>query len=723
MRFLWLFLLLSWSISAFAALRTTTDVAQILDEPEIVQVGDEADIRINFTAPVNYLRHFPDGPSDVLRITFDIPDPCLAEQLRIQESKNSPKGNLITPFVVTFPEVIAVTNRGKALCRATGNRVETNETLLIKFDTVNTYKVRLGEDNHSVIIRVPLRSEPVTTFVQPKLTVAMPPENATAEQLMKSGRAAMKAGEYETAVQIFNRLLNLPPSEFSQEAQELVGVARESNGDFTKAKVEYELYLKLYPQSIGALRVKERLVAINEGKAKVAENKVSSQKIVRQIDQKSMFGSLSQYYYGGRTLTNTNAAGIKTNTRNTDQSALVTSIDTSARWRHNQYDEKIVFRDAETHNFPPGDNFRDINRLNAAYWDHEDKSLGYSLRLGRQPGNSQGILGRFDGGLAKYIISDKFRIAGVAGVPDNGSHSPIRTNRQFYGTALEFGAPSDSFSGNVYAIQQNADGITERRAVGSELRYFNNASSWFGLMDYDTIYDRVNIATLQGNWTTSNQVTYNMLIDHRNSPILYAETAIPTVAGVVSVSGLQKLLSKKDIISAVNKITADTDSALFGATKQFTPKWQLGGDIRYVHTSGTKGSGLVLATPSTGPTYTYSIQAIGNNAVFSDDTSIINASYVDDQDYYAEMLGLTNVATFRSKWRVTSSLNFYNEKRDLGQRTFKASPTVRLSYQMHDNMLLESELGFERSYVNDNALDTKTKSTREYMFVGYRWDF
>ncbi len=722
MRFLRLFLLFVWPISAFAALTASPDVVQILDEPEIVPVGGEADIRINFTAPVTYLRHFPDGPSDTLRITFDIPDPCLAEQMRIQESKSSPS-NLTAPFVVTFPEVITTNNRGQAVCRVTGNRVDSNKTLLIRFNTTNTYKVRLGDDNHSIVIRVPLLAEPVATYVEPQLTVPMPPENATASQLMQSGKAAMKAGEYESAVQIFNRLLNLPPNEYSQEAQELVGNAREKNGDFIKAKVEYELYLKLYPQSKRVKDVQERLAAINEGRATVAENKVSAKKVINKVNQRTTFGSLSQYYYGGRTLTDTNTAGVKTKTRNTDQSALVTSIDSTTRWRHNQYDDKFVFRDAQTHNFPPGDNFRDINRLNAAYWDHEDKSLGYSVRLGRQPGNSQGVLGRFDGGLAKYIVSDKFRIAGVAGVPDNGSHSPIKTKRQFYGAALEFGAPSDSFSGNVYAIQQNADGMAERRAVGAELRYFKNTSSVFGLLDYDTLYDRVNIAMLQGNWTSSDQVTYNMLLDHRKSPILYAETAIPTVAGVQSVSGLQKLLSKKEIISAVNRITADTDSALFGATKQFTPRWQFGGDIRYNHTSGTKASGLVLATPSSGPTYTYSLQAVGNNTLFSDDTSVINASYVDDAAYYAEILSLTNVATFRSKWHVASSLNFYNEKRDPDQRTFKVSPTVRVSYQIRDNMLLESELGFERSYVNDNALDTKTKSTREYMFVGYRWDF
>lgn len=454
MRSLRLFVLLFWANSAFAATTAQSEVAQILDGPDVVVAGDEADIRINFTTPITYLRSFPDGPSDTLRIAISIPDPCVAEQLVVQESK-SPKTSLVTPFTLTFPEIIRV-QTSNAVCNITKKRVDTNKTLLIRFANINTYKVRLGDDNHSIIIRVPLLAKPEATFVEPRLTVAIPPEGASAKELMTFAKAAMKAGEYESATVMFNRLLNLPPNEFSQEAQELVGNARENNGDFAKAKIEYDLYLKLYPESEGALRVKLRLADINAGKAKVAENKASTKKQINQVSQTSMFGSLSQYYYGGRTLTETKTPTGKTNDRLTDQSAMVTSFDITGRWRHNQYDDKLVIRDAQTHNFPPGDNFRDINRLSAAYWDHEDKSLGYMFRLGRQPGNSQGVLGRFDGGFLKYSFNDNFRITGVAGVPDNGSHSKIRTNRQFYGTALEFGAPSSTITGNVYAIQQNA---------------------------------------------------------------------------------------------------------------------------------------------------------------------------------------------------------------------------------------------------------------------------
>ena len=111
--------------------------------------------------------------------------------------------------------------------------------------------------------------------------------------------------------------------------------------------------------------------------------------------------------------------------------------------------------------------------------------------------------------------------------------------------------------------------------------------------------------------------------------------------------------------------------------------------------------------------------------VFADDTSVINTSFVDDPHYFAQTLGLTNVATFRTKWHVTSSLSLYHQKGDASLadiKVYKIAPTARISYQLLDNALLEAELGFEKTYSDDNT-NQKIRSTHESLFVGYRWDF
>ena len=120
-------MLFFWAVSVYAGGIASAEVAQILDDPDLIPVGDEADIRINFTVPITYLRSFPDGPSDTLRIALDIPDPCVADQLRTQESKNSQKYRIITPFTVTFPEIISKSQTGNATCLITKKRVETKK--------------------------------------------------------------------------------------------------------------------------------------------------------------------------------------------------------------------------------------------------------------------------------------------------------------------------------------------------------------------------------------------------------------------------------------------------------------------------------------------------------------------------------------------------------------------------------------------------------------------
>lgn len=714
-------------------LLTLPATAQLLDEPQITPVNDMGEIHINFTTPITYLRHFPQDIGDTVRIFIDVTDPCADETIRNQEHKNYPAGGLVNPFAITFPEIISGNDNGNATCKAsliTGKKVtgiNTNETILLKFETHTQYQIRLGEDNHSIIVTTPLRPGAEVQVEQPRLKVAIPAEGASADTLMKSAKTATDVGEYDSAIEMYNRVLNMPPNSQSQDAQELVGSARELNRDLSKAKIEYELYLKLYPNTDGAKRVETRLAGINAGKPVVST--IAKKKTFKEGSEVTTFGSLSQYYYASRTDSHITGQPAK---RLTDQSALVTSFDITSRWRHNQYDDKLVIRDQQTHNFPPG--IIDANRLTSAYWDHEDREIGFMTRLGRQPGNSQGILGRFDGIFGRYTMTPTWKITGVVGVPDDGTHSTIRTNRHFYGSALEFAAPGSNFSGNVYAIQQVADKLVERRAVGTELRYFKDKFSVFSLLDYDTVYNEVNIALIQANWTALNDINFNALLDHRKTPILYAETAVRTAnasSNVASVGDLRRFFSDKQIYNNVNTITADTDTILFGATKQVSLRWQLGGDARASRTSSTgavvDNLGTVIAgSPASGISYTYSAQAIGTNTIFKDDTSVISASYIDDPTFQGQTFGVTNLATFNTKYKVDTSFNLFHSKTNTNIRTVKMTPAIRLAYQWRENTAFEAEFGVEKTLINDPNPTSTTpheRDIREFMFVGYRWDY
>lgn len=737
---------------------------RFLEEPTITAVGGKGEIRINFSGQVRYLRHSPERKGGVLKVALDVVDPCVAEEILSQETRWLPPADWHVPVTITFPDSVKRSSSGPALCQATHHQVYVGHTVSLKFGKEIEYQVRPGGDGRSVVVVIPLikqpevakavekTSMPVTTPrvasaevpAQPVAANAVKMEAAKSEplsteatktlpelppaDLLAAGRAALATGDAVNATQYFNRLLNLPPNAYSQEAQEQVGIAREKSGEIEKARAEYQLYLSLYPAGEAADRVKQRLAALDGAKkapakeAKPAIAKQQAKKPVKEIHQNTFTGSISQYYYAGKSQSNSvNGVGEVTKTRSIDQSTLITNVDATERMRHNQYDTKIVFRDTQVHNFLPGR--IDKNTVSAAYVEHQNKAEDYMFRLGRQSGTSQGVLGRFDGVFGRYGLNPQWRITAVAGVPDDGSQSSVRTDRHFYGMGVEFGPLAEKWSGTVYGIQQVADGLTERRAFGTELRYFNGTTSWFGLLDYDTIYDEVNMAMLQGNWTAEGGYNFNLLLDHRKSPILYAETAIQGVTGARSVQDLRVMLSSGEIYDYVKGLVPESDMAMFGVTKQLTDRWQLGGDVRVTHIGPTDGIPTIPSQPGISNNYTYTLQAIGTNTLFNNDTSVIMASHVQDPDYRAQNLSFSNSVMLQDKWRIDSSLRYYQEKRDTGQETWKITPTMRVNYRWRDNMSFEAELNVDYTHLDDPVAVTKTETWRETLFAGYRWDF
>jgi hypothetical protein len=393
------------------------------------------------------------------------------------------------------------------------------------------------------------------------------------------------------------------------------------------------------------------------------------------------------------------------------------------------------------------------DRTLAAYLEVQNNEADYMVRLGRQNGNTGGVLGRFDGGWLRYGLTPKYKINLVAGTLDE---IDVNYKRQFYGVNLDIGPVAENWSGNVFFIDQRVDGITDRRAVGGELRYFDSRRSLYSLLDYDTMFKKVNIAMVQGNWQTEDAMTnYNFLIDHRKSPALSMVNSIPayTALGANTVKEALRagLVNESQMRDDALALTLDTDLVLFGVTRQVTPRWQLSGDIQWNRSSGTQEAGAAavanankiaedaglptntfdfartLEQIGSGSTWTYHVQAIGSDTIFKDDTSVISVSLTSGQITRSQSLVLTNVVVPRDKWRVDSSLRLLRletENSSISTNSFEyvVSPTLRAAYRLRDKATLEAELGVE--IVNrDDPINGDSRTVRDFGFIGYRIDF
>lgn len=535
-----------------------------------------------------------------------------------------------------------------------------------------------------------------------------------AERLMKQGREALTRGDNDTAVRLFNELLNLPPNTHSQDAQEFAGLARERSGQIAKAKTEYALYLKLYPQGEGAERVRQRLANLQAAGSRTVDLRAPKKKAATEW---ITYGGLSQYYYrGDRIIDTTFTSGTTTSQSSisdTDQSMLATHIDVTSRYRSDHYDVRAVLRAMNQHDFLDTDNNRD--RLNSAYVDLKDRQYDYGARLGRQPGNVGGILGYFDGAWLGYTLYPKWRFNVVGGAPFDPYTDYDKT---FYGANFELGPFFEHWSGNVYALQQEVEGYTDREAVGAELRYFDEKRSFLGLVDHDLYFDDLNIAMLQGSLRVGAN-TFSILADHRRTPSLQLTNAL-TDTGLTSIADLRTTLSEEEIRQQALARTGTIDMGVLGLTRQLSKTWSLGGDVTVAHVSSAAATPPSASNPD-GSDYTYTARAIATGWLSGADVTTLSVSYMDYRTSDGVSVALTERAILRRVWTLDALVRYTKQQDDFGGESESVIPSAKISYRLRDRVTFEAEAGVEQKQAV--GIMQQEDTTRHFYSIGYRWDF
>lgn len=565
---------------------------------------------------------------------------------------------------------------------------------------------------------------PAAPAAVPGVTTAAVPASSydrEAQGLMEKSRAALARGDNAGAVSLLDRLLRLPPNRYSQDAQEFIGLARERAGETVAARKEYELYLSLYPTGDGVDRVRQR-IAVLEAKAAPTPALVLREVRPRVAAQSSIVGSLSQTYYHGASKVDTTSQNPVTNTASqatltqTDQSALITNLNFMHRYRSEDYDNRLVIRDTYTKNFLQGQ--EDTNRPSAVYYEIKDRKLDYSARFGRQPGGTGGVLGRFDGLQAGYNITPKWRVNAVGGVPVDITYN---SSLRFYGASMDIGPYAEHWGASLYTIQQKVDGVVDRNAVGSELRYFDPSFNVYGLFDYDTEFQTSNITLIQGNWTGRSGTTAHVLFDRRKTPALELVNAL---IGETDTSIKSQLLTKSydQLKQQALNLTATTDVKGASVTQALSTHWQAGLDVQSAHTSATVGSVNQPAQPDTGKIRTYTGNLIGTGLFTQRDVSVVSLSRITGQTYAGNLYSLTNRMLWGTAWSLDTTLTWYSQHDTSTDTDLKRfAPSLRASYKWQNNMTLEMEFGAEHT----ETIGPTTQDTvrRRYWSLGYRWDF
>jgi hypothetical protein len=551
--------------------------------------------------------------------------------------------------------------------------------------------------------------------------------NDRAQALLAAGQAAFDRGDNAAALPPLSELLNLPPTSSTRQAQELIGQTRLKLGDVAGARSEFELYLTLYPTGAASDRVRSQLAGLPE-KSAAPEVSVAEQAV------SPWSGSLSAFYYGGKAKTRSQEfqdspiSGLPQLANSNDisdtvQKQLQTTVDLNWRQRDAESDTRFVLRDAYSADFRP--NGANRNRLSALYLDRRSFVNGTSFRVGRQSPTGGGVLYRFDGLQGGYSFAPKWKVNAVAGVPTD---ELLDTRRRLYGAWIDAEAITDEISGSLYFNQQTIDGAVDRRAIGTDLRYFSGGVSAFSQLDYDSILKKVNIASVQGTWQLPDTTVFNFLYDRRATPILslgnilfFPDPNLPTPA-----RRLQDLLANNTLASLrdqVRGITAFQTQALIGVTTPVSANWQVGTDVRFTKVGEVKPVPVILpaGSPSTGNIWSVGGQLIGSNLYSARDTQLFNASLLRGPTYRGTLLAYNNLSSLGVNWQVEPSLNYYTQSDNTGLKNTRWTPGLRVTYRALQQVSLESEFSYQRSKLTSPT--RSETSNLAFYYLGVRYDF
>ncbi|MBV1930935.1 MAG: hypothetical protein KUG71_04390 [Porticoccaceae bacterium] len=669
-------------------------------------------LEINFFTPLRYVSHTPEKSGSTLEIQLQpelVADAEHLNELGRQRSLIWDKSTNIPLRDINFD--IGLAQR---------------PTLILRFTRHVKFNVRNSSDLRSIIINIetprPAQKETVSNTLpavsSQSLIATLKQTDPKMAGLLQRANQAMIDKNYSSAVQLFMKIRDKGNLSVRAHAQELLGVAREYNGQFAHAKAEYERYLQDYPDSPGLDRVNQRLTALITAATKPKE-RLKSGRRSRTQDPESwntqFFGSISQIYY--RDEMNREEGGSQLT-----RSELTNDLDFVGRARKGRYDLKTQFVGGFEEDFRPGGEGGEFIPSIMSF-DGRDSESGLYARVGRQSRTTGGILGRFDGIHAAYEVTPEITLNTVYGHPVDTRHkTQIRTNNEFYGVSADIGPHWGGWDFNAFYITQDNFGINDREAVGGEARYFDTRKSIFTLVDYDIDYNDLNIFLLIGSLTVKEGTTLNLVLDYRNSPILTTTNAIQG-QGVEELEELLGVFSDDELFQLAEDRTSDSESVTTGITQRINETWQVIGEVTVTEFGDTRASGGVEAIPGTGKEYYYSTQLLANSLFYENDSAILGARYADTLN--------ANTYTLDANWRVSYwdrrlrlnpriRLDYREDKRNTNDRWF-VRPFIKTDYRLRKWMKLEFEFGYE--WLDQSFSDESQKTTRYFLSIGYRAQF
>jgi hypothetical protein len=530
--------------------------------------------------------------------------------------------------------------------------------------------------------------------------------------LMERARQAMIDKNYSQAIRIFTKIQQLGGGEYKKESKELLGLARERNGQVAHAKAEYQEYLKLYPEGEDAERVRQRLLGLLTARSR-PKQKLEKIGVKPAEPEWDLFGSFRQFYRNQKVSSDVLAS-------QTTDSSLQTDLVFTGRKRGFEYNQRFDFVANNRLDFL-SDTDKSDSRVQTLYYEISKKDDNHAARIGRQTHHSDGVFGRFDGFILNKRLGTSHRINFLAGYPvDISTYDAVNTDRQFFSLSYDIESLLMDADFKFYFIDQSNNSLTDRQAVGTQIQYFDDYKSFFTSLDYDTFYQELNQATFLGTWRNKQNSSINLIANYRKAPLLSTNNAL-IGQPVETIEELQQLFSDDEIYQLARDRTADYTSLTIAASTFLTKRYQLNGDITVSETEATASSGGVEAIPATGVEAVYNTTLVINNFFTDNDITIFGARYMDLSTTSIAQLNFSTNFNLSKAWRLNPRLVIDSRDNINGTSRTTLKPRILVNYRPARSFKLELDMGYETA--ETEGAGTTLNDEIFYAYFGYIYDF
>ncbi len=269
----------------------------------------------------------------------------------------------------------------------------------------------------------------------------------------------------------------------------------------------------------------------------------------------------------------------------------------------------------------------------------------------------------------------------------------------------------------AFVVQQDIGGVEDRQAIGTEFRYFGENQSLWGLIDYDTSYNELSSAYLQGSWRFASRLTISAAIDRRHSPYLSTSSAM-IGQPVETFKELQILMTEEEIRQLSLDRTPLASSYSAAVSYSVSPRLQLSVDGNQTTVDATPDSGGVAAMPES--TYSYFSTTLVASSLFKEgDVSMLSLRYSESDSTKVTSLSLDSRFPIGQRWRINPRLRV-DQRRIMSDSSdeWLYRPGLRVQYRRSKKLRIQLEVG--KQFAQRDLVGTDLDRESYFINIGYQ---